>query len=72
MKKTKMQKEKAKVTYSVALVMAFLATESDNRQLEDLLQADFGCVPERFLLSVWTKSKLRVLFIENYAYRLFL
>ena len=27
---------------SVALVMAFLATESENRQLENLLQADFG------------------------------
>ena len=63
MKKTKIQKEKAKVTYSVALVMAFLATESNNRQLEDLLQADFGCVPERFLLSVWTKS-----IIENFVY----
>ena len=63
MKKTKIQKEKAKVTYSVALVMAFLATESDNRQLEDLLQADFGCVPGRFLLSVWTKS-----IIENFVY----
>ena len=37
MKKTKIQKEKAKVTYSVALVMAFLASESENRQLEDLL-----------------------------------
>ena len=63
MKKTKIQKEKAKVIYSVALVMAFLATESDNRQLEDLLQADFACVPERFLLSVWTKS-----IIENFVY----
>ena len=64
MKKTKIQKEKSE---SYLLPMAFLATESDNRQLEDLLQADFGSVPERFLLSVWTKS-----IIENFVYRLFL
>ena len=39
-----------------ALVMAFLAYKNKHRQLEDLLQADFGHVPERFLLSVRTKS----------------
>ena len=55
-KKTKVRKEKPKVTYSVALVMAFLAAENENRQLEDSPQADFGRVPERFLLSVRTKS----------------
>ena len=36
--------------------MAFLAAENKNHQLEDSQQADFGCVPERFLLSVRTKS----------------
>ena len=55
-KKTNMRKEKPKVTYSVALVMAFLAAEIENRQPEDLPQAYFGRVPERFLLSVRTKS----------------
>ena len=35
--------------------MAFLATENKNRHLEDLPQADFGRVPERFL-SVRPKS----------------
>ena len=33
-KKTKTRKEKSKVTYSVSLVMAFLAAESKNRQLK--------------------------------------
>ena len=55
-KKTNIRKEKLKITYSVALVMAFLAAENENRQLEDLPQADFGCEPKRFLLSVRTKS----------------
>ena len=35
-KKTNTRKEKPKVTYSVALVMAFLAANNENRQLEDL------------------------------------
>ena len=30
----------------MALVMAFLAATNENRQLEDLLQADFGRIPE--------------------------
>ena len=47
------EEEKPKVTYSVALVLAFLAAENENRQLEDLPQADFCCVPWRFLLSVF-------------------
>ena len=42
--------------YSVALVLAFLAAENKNLQLEDLTQAEFCCVPEKFLLSVRTKS----------------
>ena len=29
----------------MALEMAFLVAENENRQLEDLLQADFGPVP---------------------------
>ena len=49
-------KEKLKVTYSVALVMAFLAAENENRQQGDLPQDNFGRVPERFLLPVRTKS----------------
>ena len=53
---TKIWKRKPKVTYSVALVMAFLAAENESRQLEDLPQADFGSVPERFLLSVRTNA----------------
>ena len=32
--------------------MEFLPAENENQQLEDLPQADFGRVPERFLLSV--------------------
>ena len=51
-----MQKEKPNVTYSVALVLAFLAAENKNRQLEDLPLADFGRLPERLLLSERTKS----------------
>ena len=49
-KETKIRKEKPKVTYTIALVMAFLAAENENRLLEDLLQADFGLTSERFLL----------------------
>ena len=43
-------------TYSVALVLAFLSAENENRQLEDFPQADFGRLPEKLLLSVRTKS----------------
>ena len=45
-KKTKIRNEKPKVTYLVTLVMAFLAAENKNRQLEDLLEADYGFLPE--------------------------
>ena len=55
-KKTNILKEKPKVAYSVALVLAFLSSENENRQLEDLPLADFGRLPERLLLSVRTKS----------------
>ena len=54
-KKTNILREKPKVTYSVALVLAFLSAENENRQLEDLPLADFGRLPER-LLSVRTIS----------------
>ena len=36
--------------------MTFLKTENENRPLEDLTQADFGRVPDIFLLLVRTKS----------------
>ena len=42
--------------YSVALVLAFLSPENENRKLENLPQADFGRLPERLLLSVGTMS----------------
>ena len=59
--------------------MSFLEAESENRQLEDLLQADSGRVPERFPLSVRTKSitenfvygKLRQLFVFIVFQRIF-
>ena len=54
--KTNILKEKRKVTYSVTLMLAFLAAENENRQLEDLPRADFARLPERLLLSVRKKS----------------
>ena len=45
-KKTKIRNEKPKVTYLVALIVVFLAAENENRQLEDLRQADCGHLPE--------------------------
>ena len=43
------RKLEPRVTYSVALVMAFLAGESENRQLEDLPQADLAvCLKDFF------------------------
>ena len=53
-KKTGILKGKPKVAYSVALVLVFLTSENENRQLEDLPLADFGLLPERLLLSVRT------------------
>ena len=49
-------KRKLEVTSSVALVLAFLSAENENRQLEDLSLDDFGRLPERLLLSLRTKS----------------
>ena len=45
-KKTNKLKEKPKVTHSVALVLAFLSAENENRQLEDLPLANFGRLPK--------------------------
>ena len=39
--KTNIVKEQPKVTYSVALVLAFLSAENENQQLEDLPLANF-------------------------------
>ena len=50
-KKTNKLKEKPKVMYSVALVLAFLSAENENRQPENLPQAHFGRLPERILLA---------------------
>ena len=55
-KETNRLKEKPKFTYLVALMLAFLSAEEENRQQEDLPLANFGCLPERLLLSVKTKS----------------
>ena len=40
----------------MALILAFLAADNENRQLEDSPLADFGRSPERLLLAVRTKS----------------
>ena len=56
-------KIKLKVTYSVALVMAFLMAENKIRELKDLPQADFRGVPERFLLSLRTNA-----ITDNFVY----
>ena len=51
-KETNTLKDKPKVAYSVALVLAFLSAENENRKVEDLPLGDFGLLPERLLLSV--------------------
>ena len=51
-KKNNIRWWKPKVTY----LMAFLAAENENRQLEDFPKADFGRLPHRLPLSVRTKS----------------
>ena len=47
----------------MALVLAFLSAENENRQLEYLSLADFGRLRERLLLSVRTKSIYENFFI---------
>ena len=39
----------------MALVLAFLSAENENRHLEDLPLTDFGRLPEKPLQSVWTE-----------------
>ena len=39
--------------------MTFLVARNENRQLDDLLQVDFGRVPKKFLLSARTNSKTK-------------
>ena len=51
-KETNTLTEKPKVAYSVALVLAFLSAENENRKVEDLPLGDFGLLPERLLLSL--------------------
>ena len=59
--------------YSVALLMAFLAAENKNWQLEDLSQADFGHVPEMFSSAGKDpKSITENFYVENYSHCLFL
>ena len=47
-----MQKEKPKVTYSLAFVAAFLAVENENQQPEDLPQADLAAYFRDLISSV--------------------
>ena len=54
---------KRKIGKCVFSGFAFLAAESENRQLKDLPQADLGRAPERFLLSVRTNS-----ITDNFVY----
>ena len=47
----------------MALVLAFLSAENENRQLEDFSLADFGRIPERFFLSVNCKLKITTMVV---------
>ena len=49
--------------YSVALVVAFHAAESENRPLEDLQHADFGRVPEKISFVGEEKTTPIVVFV---------
>ena len=62
-------KRKPKVAYSVALVLAFLLAENENRQLEDLPLADFGRLPHSLVSYRVTHSKRN--FISARAHVLF-
>ena len=68
-KKTKIRKEKPKVTYSVALVMVLLAAENENWRLEDLSQADFGRATwkQHFLMLFITNTTLHHIKIKELA-----
>ena len=84
MKEIKIQKEKLKIANSVALVLAFLVADNENRPLQDLQQAEFGrkkdfLAVKRFLLSARKKSitenfvnwTLRPLFVFVMIQRIF-
>ena len=62
-------KRKPKVACSVALVLAFLLAENENRQLEDLPLADFGRLPHSLVSYRVTHSKRN--FISARAHVLF-
>ena len=62
-RKPKYEKTNRKLHIQWLWLIAFLAAENENRQSEVLSQAHFGPVPDRFLLSVRTKSV-----IENFLY----
>ena len=47
-----MQKEKPKVTYSLAFVVAFLAVGNENQQPQDLPQADLAAYFRDLISSV--------------------
>ena len=55
-KKTNIRKENQKFRIQLLFDNRSLAAENENRQLDDLQQADFGRLPERLLLSVRIKS----------------
>ena len=62
------EKKNREVTYSVALVKAFLAAENENRQLEDLPQADLAVYLKDFLCRQGQSQWMRILWVENYAH----
>ena len=45
-RKPKFEKKKPKFTHSMGLIRTFFAVENENWKLEDLPQADFGCLLE--------------------------
>ena len=71
-KKTNTVKEKPKVTYSVALVLAFLSAENKNRPLKDLPLASFGRLPkmissvDKDKVNKWQLCKLKITTIFSY------
>ena len=62
-KPIKLTDSDVQVMYSVALVMAFHAAESENRPLEDLPRADFGRVPEKISFVGEEKTTPIVVFV---------
>ena len=62
-KPIKLTDSDVQVMYSVALVMAFHAAESENRPLEDFPRADFGRVPEKISFVGEEKTTPIVVFV---------